>query len=85
MDAFAFSHVENMSLLILDDHGDGLKLVSELLPPTDLLLVLKVIYEHGKPWWNDIDRGKLLIRPPEFCGSTTSSHLVASRRNGLRK
>jgi hypothetical protein len=48
-----------------------------------MLLVLKE--EHGKPWWNDVDRGKLLIRPQEFCGSPTSSHLVASRRNGLRK
>jgi hypothetical protein len=25
-----------------------------------------MIYEHGEPWWNDVDRRKLLIRPPEF-------------------
>jgi hypothetical protein len=31
-----------------------------------LLFILQVIYEHGKPWWNVIDRGKLLIRPPEL-------------------
>jgi hypothetical protein len=41
-----------------------------------------VIYEHGKRWWNDIDRGKLMILPPELSGKPTSSHLVASRRKG---
>jgi hypothetical protein len=24
-----------------------------------------MIYEHGEQWWNDNDREKLLIRPPE--------------------
>jgi hypothetical protein len=28
------------------------------------LFIPQVIYEHGKPWWNDVDRGKLLIPPP---------------------
>jgi hypothetical protein len=23
------------------------------------LFILQVIYEDGKPWWNDIDRGEL--------------------------
>jgi hypothetical protein len=41
-----------------------------------LLLISQVIYEHGEPWWNDNDRGKLLICPPELSGNPTSSHLV---------
>jgi hypothetical protein len=28
-----------------------------------------VIYEHGKPWWDDMDRGKLTIPPPELFGN----------------
>jgi hypothetical protein len=28
-----------------------------------------VIYGHGKAWWNDIDRRKLLILPPELSGN----------------
>jgi hypothetical protein len=31
-----------------------------------------MIYEHGEPWCNDVDRGKLLIRPPELSGNPTS-------------
>jgi hypothetical protein len=34
----------------LDDHVDGVRI--RLWPPTGL-----VVYEHGKPWWNNIDRG----------------------------
>jgi hypothetical protein len=37
-----------------------------------------MIYEPGVPWWNDIDRGKL-IYPPELSGNLTSSHLVAKQ------
>jgi hypothetical protein len=29
-----------------------------------LFFIPQLIYEHGEPWWNDIDRGKLLICPP---------------------
>jgi hypothetical protein len=25
------------------------------------MFIRQVIYEHGEPWWNDIDRDKLLI------------------------
>jgi hypothetical protein len=32
----------------------------------------QLIYEHGKPWWNDLERGKLLIHPPELSGNATS-------------
>jgi hypothetical protein len=40
-----------------------------------LLFFLQVIYEHGKPWWNKVDRGKLLIHPPEFLGNPTSTEI----------
>jgi hypothetical protein len=33
-----------------------------------------VICEHVEPWWNDIDRGKFLIRSPKLSGNPTSSH-----------
>jgi hypothetical protein len=46
--------------------------VSELRPPIRLF-ISQVIYEHGEPWWNDIDRGKLLsfvkILPAESSSS----------------
>jgi hypothetical protein len=45
--------------------------VCELRQPTGLLLMPQVIYEHGEPWWNDMGRRKLLIRPPELSGNTT--------------
>jgi hypothetical protein len=44
-----------------------------------------MVYEHGKPWWNDVDREKILIRPPEVSGNPTSSHLVESRKNGRKE
>jgi hypothetical protein len=43
------------------------------------LFIPQVIYEHGEPWWNDIEREKLLIHPPELSGNPTSSHLVAKQ------
>jgi hypothetical protein len=39
--------------------------VSELRLPAGLLFILPRIYEHREPWLSDVDRGKLLIRPPE--------------------
>jgi hypothetical protein len=59
--------------------------VFELQPPTNLLFIPKMIYKHGEPWWNDTDKGILLICPLELSNNPTSSHLVASRRNGRRK
>jgi hypothetical protein len=41
-------------------------------PPSD-------IYEHGEPWWNATDKGKLLIHPTEVSGNLASSHLVAQK------
>jgi hypothetical protein len=64
----------------------GWDYISELRPPTGLLFISQVIYEHGEPWWNDcVDRGKLLILPPELSGNPTSSHLVTSRKNGRKE
>jgi hypothetical protein len=40
----------------------------------------KVIYKHVEPWYNGIDRGKFLIRPPELSGNpTTRVKLVANQ------
>jgi hypothetical protein len=33
--------------------------VSELQPPTGKLFIPQIIYECGKPQWNDTDRGKV--------------------------
>jgi hypothetical protein len=58
---------------------------SELWTSTGLLFIPQVIYVHGETWWNEVDRGKLLICPSELSGNPTSSHLVAGRRNGQRE
>jgi hypothetical protein len=36
------------------------------------LFIYQVISEIGEPWWNDVDRGKLLIRPPDLSSNPTS-------------
>jgi hypothetical protein len=46
--------------------------VSELQAPTSSLFIPQVIHEHREPWWNDIDKGKLVIRPPQLSGNSTS-------------
>jgi hypothetical protein len=56
--------------------------VSELRPPTGLLFIPQAIYEHGEPWWNVVERQKLLTCSPEQ--SYQQRHVVASRRNGKR-
>jgi hypothetical protein len=58
----------------------GWDYVSELPPPACLLFIPNVACEHGEPWWNDTDRAKLMIRPPEISGNPTSSHLTARVR-----
>jgi hypothetical protein len=30
------------------------------------------VYEHDEPWWNDLDRGKLVIRQPDLSDNPTS-------------
>jgi hypothetical protein len=37
-----------------------------------LLFIPQTIYGRGQPWWDDIDREKLLILLPELSGSLTS-------------
>jgi hypothetical protein len=41
------------------------------------------MYDHGEPWWNDIDQAKLLIRSTElwqfYQQNSTSSYLVAKQ------
>jgi hypothetical protein len=59
--------------------------VSKLQSPTGLLFIPEVIYEHWAPWWNDIDRERLLIRPPQLSGNPTSSHLVSSQEEVWRR
>jgi hypothetical protein len=54
----------------------SLSCVSEQRPPTDLLFIPQLLYEHVESKWNDIDRGKILIHPPELCGSSTSSSVA---------
>jgi hypothetical protein len=44
-----------------------------------------VIYEHGEPWWNDIDRGNLFNRSPEFSGNHISSHIAAKQEEQAKK
>jgi hypothetical protein len=55
------------SVMVLIDHwlimSIGWDYVSELRPPKGLLFIPYVMYEHGEPRWNDMDREKLLIRP----------------------
>jgi hypothetical protein len=63
---FTHTYIHTYVMIIM---SMGCDCVSELRPPAGLLLILQVIYEYREPWWNDIDRGKLLIRPPELSGS----------------
>jgi hypothetical protein len=52
----------------------------------DEFFISQVIYEHKEPWWNAIDRGKLLIRPPELSGNPTRRVIEEPiRRNWQRK
>jgi hypothetical protein len=39
-----------------------------------------MIHEHGEPWWNGIDRGNLLIRPPHLWQAYQQNHLVANQK-----
>jgi hypothetical protein len=32
----------------------------------------QVMYDHGELWWNDMNRGKLVIRLPELFGNSSS-------------
>jgi hypothetical protein len=53
-------------------HVDAVRLVTQLRSPPGLLFIPQMICEHGEPWWNNIDRGKLLILAPELSGNSAS-------------
>jgi hypothetical protein len=56
----------DLRLKIVIDLDDGLRLrlwIAATNGPT--VYPLGDTYERGQPWWNYVDRGKLLIRPPE--------------------
>jgi hypothetical protein len=49
------------------------------------LFIPQVIYEHGEPWWSvDVDRGKLLTRPPELSATDTSGGKQEEWVKGMR-
>jgi hypothetical protein len=49
------------------------------------LFISQVINEYREPWCNDINRGELLIRPPELSGNPTGSHLVAKKEELVKE
>jgi hypothetical protein len=51
-------------------------------PSTGLLFILQMIYEHGEQWWNDVCRGKLVIRPPERSLVNLSAEQSSSKSGG---
>jgi hypothetical protein len=53
----------------------GWDFASELRPTSGLLFIPEVIYEHAGLQWNDIDWGKLLIRPTELSCNPTAELL----------
>jgi hypothetical protein len=44
-----------------------------------------VIYEQREPWWNDTEREKFVIHPPELSNNPTNSHLVAKQEELANK
>jgi hypothetical protein len=42
----------------------GWDYMSGLWPPMGLLFIPQMTEEHGEPWWNDVNKGKFLIRSP---------------------
>jgi hypothetical protein len=72
----------------------GRDYVSELLPLTDILFILQMIYEYGERRWNDIDRGKpkiigekpvpVPLCPPQIPHGLTRARTQASAVRGRR-
>jgi hypothetical protein len=50
----------------------GYNYISKPQPLTGTLFIPQMIHEHGEPWWNDVGRGKLLIRPTELSANPIS-------------
>jgi hypothetical protein len=55
---------------------------SHVAATNGLLFISQVIYEHGEPWWNDINRENLLIRPPEHSLSIIPAEPSSSKLGG---
>jgi hypothetical protein len=51
----------------------GRDYVPKLRPITGLLLIPRVIYEYGKPRWNDTDRENRLTRGKTYPSATLST------------
>jgi hypothetical protein len=47
-----------------------------------VLFVPQVLFERGEPWWNEVDGGKLLIRPHEL-SSNPASRVVWQQAGGM--
>jgi hypothetical protein len=59
------------------DHVDGVRLRLRTAATNGRTVYPQVIYDYGESLWNDIDRGKLLIRPPEPSGNTIGKFEVS--------
>jgi hypothetical protein len=72
-----------MYYIFIDIHVDGARL--HLRATNGLLFIPQVIYEHGEPWWIDIDRENITTDPPELSGNSTSSHLLAKQEELVKE
>jgi hypothetical protein len=45
----------------------------------------QMIHDHEEPWWNDMDGGKLLIRPSELSGSLPAESSSGKSRGTWRR
>jgi hypothetical protein len=54
-------------------------------PPSDIWARrIMLEYEHEEPWWNDVNRGKLLICPKQLSGNPTS-RVIRGQAGGMGK
>jgi hypothetical protein len=75
-----FVHIFNLTRRsLIMSMGRGY--VFELRPPPCLLFIPQVIFEHGEAWWNDVDRGKLIL-PPERCLGIVPAEPSSSKSGG---
>jgi hypothetical protein len=71
-------HLQTCTLMIT--MSTELDYVSEMRPPTCLFFIPRVIYQHGEPWWNDIDRGNSLLVNQSSLVFLKQSHLVENQK-----
>jgi hypothetical protein len=53
---------------MFDDDVDGVRLSFNFGHRLAYCSSPQAIREYGELWWNDIDRGRFMIRPPELSG-----------------